>query len=121
MPEIRVALEAPDMAPERLDRATHLMQFNLKKVHGLAVHRVRETPPPDSLGAGAQLAELLIIGSLGAGTATTVSSVLTGWLERNRHRAVTLRAGELQLRADAGTESSEIESALQRMTDESGA
>ncbi|GAB2667911.1 hypothetical protein GCM10027271_29520 [Saccharopolyspora gloriosae] len=121
MPEIRVALEAPDMAPERLDHATHLMQFNLKKVGGLAVHRVREAPPPDSLGTGALIAELLVVGSVGVGTASTLSSVLTSWLEFHSHRAITLRAGDVHLRADADTDGEEIESVLLRMTDASGA
>ncbi|WP_258347954.1 hypothetical protein [Saccharopolyspora gregorii] len=114
-PEVHLSLEAPDATPERLHRAARLLQGELRRVRGLAVRRLREEPPPDGRGTGALLAELVLGGTLATGSITTLSTVLTGWVDRGEHRAITLRCEGVLRRIEAGTPPVEAEAVLHRL------
>ncbi|MEU6129063.1 hypothetical protein ABZ805_07810 [Saccharopolyspora sp. NPDC047091] len=120
MPEIRLALEAPDSTPERLDRATRALHDNLRRVRGLSVHRPREEPPPDGRGGGALLAELVLGGALTTSSVAAVSAVLTGWVDFGRNRAITLRCDDVLHRIEADAAEAELEAVLGRLHDENG-
>ena len=120
MPEIRLALEAPDSTPERLDRATRALHDNLRRVRGLSVHRPREQPPPYGRGDGALLAELVLGGVLTTSSVAAVSAVLTSWVGFGRNRAITLRCDDVLHRIEADAADTEVEAVLSGLRDASG-
>ncbi|GAA2806011.1 effector-associated constant component EACC1 [Saccharopolyspora taberi] len=97
MIEARINIEEPTVSPQRLHQMHDQLMRDLRSVRGIEVRRSREDAPPDSKsGVGAQLAELIVTGTLSGGTGAAVTQVITALINRSASRSVTIKKADGQ-------------------------
>ncbi|MEU6270089.1 effector-associated constant component EACC1 [Saccharopolyspora shandongensis] len=93
MVEARINIEEPAASAQRLHDLHDQLMRDLRSVNGIAVRRAREEAPQDSKsGIGAQIAELIVTGTLSGGTLAAVTRVITALINRSANRSVTVKA-----------------------------
>ncbi|MER5393529.1 hypothetical protein [Saccharopolyspora sp. NPDC002686] len=92
MAEARISIHESAVPPQRLHQLHDQLSRDLRAVPGIDIRRAREEAPQNSkAGTGAQLAELIVTGTLSGGTVAAVTRVLIALINRSAKRSVTVK------------------------------